>query len=250
MPQHTPSLQHWRCLLLLRSVLTMMQIYDGHLLRFRQDGRPARRPGSRSGGPLALVRTGDWTTWTSRTMPWPSRASAEELAEQAHGACAAPHASRGWTRPPASTCCRPTPARPGLLVGASDHGASRSPPDAAGSVHLYPFGLQVGSTWKTLSCWTGPGPPAARRGGRPSRPDAAASASPPLFQLGSQFLLTEQANLAHLAGRLDQHLRCEHPQPRQPVMNGDAPQVAASRDRPAKLAWSCRFAEPGWTTAY
>jgi dihydroxy-acid dehydratase len=183
--------------LLLRGVRDMVRICDGRMSGTAYGTVVLHvAPEAAAGGPLALVRNGDWITLDVPARTLTLEVSAEELAErQAGWRPPAPHASRGWTR---LYCEHVMQADSGadldFLVGASGHevpreshlprlprepGRERLLPQAAsstrrlprltaGSVHLclyfsVHFRYQTGSTWSTLSFWMRPGPPVASR---------------------------------------------------------------------------------------
>jgi dihydroxy-acid dehydratase len=84
-------------------------------------------PEAAAGGPLALVRTGDWITLDVPARSLTLEVNAEELAERRAGwRPPAPHASRGWTR---LYCEHVLQADSGadldFLVGASGHEVPR-----------------------------------------------------------------------------------------------------------------------------
>jgi dihydroxy-acid dehydratase len=86
--------------LLLRGVRDMVRICDG-----RMSGTAYGTvilhvaPEAAAGGPLALVRTGDWITLDVPARTLTLEVAAEEMASRRAGwQPPAPHASRGWTR--------------------------------------------------------------------------------------------------------------------------------------------------------
>jgi len=84
-------------------------------------------PEAAAGGPLALVRTGDWITLDVPDRTLTLEVSPEELAErQAAWSLPAPHASRGWTR---LYCEHVLQANEGadldFLIGSSGHEVPR-----------------------------------------------------------------------------------------------------------------------------
>ena len=165
--------------LLLRGVRDMVRICDGRMSGTAYGTVVLHvAPEAAAGGPLALVQTGDWIILDVPDRILTLEVSAEELAErQAAWRPPAPHASRGWTRLYSDHVLQAdSGADLDFLVGASGHEVPREshlPRLAAGSVHPCPF-FSVhfrppdGSTWRTLSCWTIPGPPAAPRPRRSS----------------------------------------------------------------------------------
>src|SRR5579863_7426349 len=114
--------------LLLRGVRDMVRICDGRMSGTAYGTVVLHvAPEAAAGGPLALVRTGDWITLDVPDRTLTLEVSAEELAErQAAWNLPAPHASRGWTR---LYCEHVLQADSGadldFLVGASGHEVPR-----------------------------------------------------------------------------------------------------------------------------
>src|SRR5580700_3255743 len=114
--------------LLLRGVRDMVRICDGRMSGTAYGTVVLHvAPEATAGGPLALVRTGDWITLDVPDRTLTLEVSAEELAErQAAWSLPAPHASRGWTR---LYCEHVLQADSGadldFLVGASGHEVPR-----------------------------------------------------------------------------------------------------------------------------
>ena len=114
--------------LLLRGVRDMVRICDGRMSGTAYGTVVLHvAPEAAAGGPLALVRTGDWITLDVPDRTLTLEVSAEELAErQAAWSLPAPHASRGWTR---LYCEHVLQADSGadldFLVGASGHEVPR-----------------------------------------------------------------------------------------------------------------------------
>jgi dihydroxy-acid dehydratase len=114
--------------LLLRGVRDMVRICDGRMSGTAYGTVVLHvAPEAAAGGPLALVRTGDWITLDVPDRTLTLEVSAEELAErQAAWSPPAPHASRGWTR---LYCEHVLQADSGadldFLVGASGHEVPR-----------------------------------------------------------------------------------------------------------------------------
>ena len=171
--------------LLLRGVRDMVRICDGRMSGTAYGTVVLHvAPEAAAGGPLALVQTGDWITLDVPDRTLTLEVSAEELAER-HAGMAAARAARqpgldaAVLRARAAGRLRRRPGLPGRRQ--RPRGPPRvalTPPSlasrlTAGSVHLCPFPTvlfrhQAGSTWRTLSCWTRPGPPAAPRPRRSS----------------------------------------------------------------------------------
>ena len=114
--------------LLLRGVRDMVRICDGRMSGTAYGTVVLHvAPEAAAGGPLALVRNGDWITLDVPARSLTLEVSDEELAERRAGwRPPAPHASRGWTR---LYCERVTQADSGgdldFLVGASGHEVPR-----------------------------------------------------------------------------------------------------------------------------
>src|SRR5215469_5579002 len=114
--------------LLLRGVRDMVRICDGRMSGTAYGTVVLHvAPEAAVGGPLALVRTGDWITLDVPARTLTLEVSAEELAERRTGwRPPAPHASRGWTR---LYCEHVLQADSGadldFLVGASGHEVPR-----------------------------------------------------------------------------------------------------------------------------
>ena len=114
--------------LLLRGVRDMVRICDGRMSGTAYGTVVLHvAPEAAAGGPLALVRDGDWITLDVPARTLTLEVSAAELAERRAGwRPPPPHASRGWTR---LYCERVTQADSGadldFLVGASGHEVPR-----------------------------------------------------------------------------------------------------------------------------
>ena len=114
--------------LLLRGVRDMVRICDGRMSGTAYGTVVLHvAPEAAAGGPLALVRNGDWITLDVPARTLTLEVSAEELAaRRARWQPPAPHASRGWTR---LYCERVMQADSGadldFLVGASGHEVPR-----------------------------------------------------------------------------------------------------------------------------
>jgi len=114
--------------LLLRGVRDMVRICDGRMSGTAYGTVVLHvAPEAAVGGPLALVRTGDWITLDVPARTLTLEVSAEELAERrAAWRPPAPHASRGWTRLYCEHVLQAdTGADLDFLVGASGHGVPR-----------------------------------------------------------------------------------------------------------------------------
>ncbi len=114
--------------LLLRGVRDIVRICDGRMSGTAYGTVVLHvAPEAAAGGPLALVRTGDWITLDVPARTLTLEVGAEELAERSAGwQPPAPHASRGWTRLYTEHVCQAdSGADLDFLVGASGHEVPR-----------------------------------------------------------------------------------------------------------------------------
>ena len=218
--------------LLLRGVRDMVRICDGRMSGTAYGTVVLHvAPEAAAGGPLALVRTGDWITLDVPARTLTLEVSEEELAGRRAGwqparAARQPGLDPAVQRARAAGRRRRRPGLPGrrqrargaarLALTTARHGLRPVMFTSAPLPSPEPAGR---SPWRASSCWMRPATPAARAAKAAVHHDqhpAAPGVLRYLFNPAGQFLLTRRAESKRTLPGVWTNTCCGHPEPGEP----------------------------------